>query len=272
MLDYKSELREIASTIQRPDPTKRKKQYTINDQWYARCTKILEEGVPKPWQPSWLQNTNRDAVYSELMKHTTADNMIEFDADSVIDITHAVQAYPKTTKAIDWGVEAHNVLQQAIEARLDGELMWDAGDFNHVLHAFTDFEKEKDIEWLATEMVVWAANPRIAGSVDAIARGKVGDEEGLIVIDWKTVNLKTYTKWQSQYETHAMQVGMYSHMVEHCVDEGVIAGYVVYFPQEPPPEDVPLFRVRKVQDLGKMYQKYLSAYDISQVMSGALWE
>jgi len=291
---YRHDLQGIARSIRRPTE-ENSKFYWIDEEPYERISHFTNDGVPKDALKYWYKSQGLKA-FQRLLVERIGDN--EYTQVTVKDagkLRSQAWTAPEEARdsAADWGTEAHGVIQKAIEAQLDGEVLYDAGDtYNHVLWAFQEFTEQKQIEWLATETIVWEPPPdpdsdsqwgllgaehcKVAGSIDAI--GQVKNTHKLCVVDWKTCTLDTFkrfgTKDETQYESHAFQVGAYSYYLDQVTPENqwVDTAYVVYFPRTAPPKGTQPFYVRKIDNFERSWDGFETAYKMTKHLEKTHWE
>ena len=289
---YRHDLQHIARSI-RPPTEEDSQYYWIDEQPYERISHFTSDGVPKDALKFWFKSQALQA-YQRLLVERIGEN--EYTQVTVADAAKLrSQAWnaPEDARdsAANWGTGAHAVLQKAIEAQLDGEVLYDAGEtYNHVLWAFQEFTENKQIEWLATETIVWEPPPegdsqwgllgaehcKVAGSIDAIGRFK--DSGKLCVVDWKTCTPSTFnkfgTKSETQYESYAFQVGAYAYYLDQVTPEStwVDTAYVVYFPREKPSAKKPPFYVRKIENLERSWDGFETAYKMTKHLEKTHWE
>lgn len=208
------------------------RHYKINGQPYLSVTKILDLTIPKPALVPWARNVSLEAVRLTMMDplrpfdEVAADSIVKGGWEEYVNqVIEAARNRPDAVRdeAADWGTGAHRMLQQHIDLWMGGNLIWDSGPtYGATMEAFAAFASQFDIQWLATELVLWDDFLKVAGTVDAVGRTK----EGLVVFDWKTGN--------AIYPEAALQVSAYAGMIEELYDEPVARAYVVRFPREQP--------------------------------------
>jgi hypothetical protein len=289
---YRHDLQRIARSIRRP--TEEDSQYYwIDEEKYERISHFTSDGVPKDALKYWYKSQGLKAFQRLLVERIGENDSTEITVDDAAKLRSQAWNAPEEARdsAADWGTEAHKVIQKAIEAQLDGEVLYDAGDtYNHVLWAFQEFTEQKQIEWLATEAVVWEPPPegesqwgllgrehcKVAGSIDAI--GRVKNTDKLCVVDWKTCTLDTFKKfgtpYETQYESHAFQVGAYSYYLDQVTPENqsVEIAYVVYFPRTAPPKGKQPFHVRKIDNFERSWDGFETAYKMTKHLEKTHWE
>ena len=110
------------------------------------------------------------------------------------------------------------------------------------------FLEDYGIEVIATEHTVWSELDMVAGTFDLLGRDKQGR---VVIADWK--------RSRGIYWEYALQLGAYAHYLHWTTGYRAEAGYVVRLPQEPVPNDKPLYEAKAVEDLDKAYEAYQSA-------------
>jgi hypothetical protein len=288
---YRADLQGIAQSIRRPSEGD-SKRYWIDEQPYERISHFAGDGVPKDGLKYWYKSQALQAYQRLLVERIGENESTEITVADAAALRSRAWSAPEDARdaAADWGTGAHSVLQKAIEAQLDGEALYDAGEtYNHVLWAFQEFSEQQQIEWLATEAVVWEPPPeegrkwgllgpehcKVAGSIDAI--GRVNNNQ-LCVVDWKTCTLGTFRKFgksdETQYESHVFQAAAYAYYLDQVTpeDEYVESAYVVYFPREAPPKGIQPFYVRKVQNLERSWDGFETAYKMTKHLEQSHWE
>ena len=291
---YRHDLQGIARSIRRPTEED-SQHYWIDEEPYERISHFTSDGVPKDALKFWYKSQGLQA-YQRLLVERIGDNeYTQVTVDDAAKLRSQAWNAPEDAlnAAADWGTKAHGVLQKAIEAQLGGKVLYDAGDtYNPVLWAFQEFTEQQQIEWLATETIVWEPPPdpesdsqwgllgaehcKVAGSIDAIGRFK--NTGKLCVVDWKTSTAKTFnafgTKAETQYESHAFQVGAYAYYLDQVTSEStwVDTAYVVYFPREKPSAKKPPFHVRKIENLERSWDGFETAYKMTKHLEKTHWE
>ena len=289
---YRPDLQKIARSIRRPTE-KDSQYYWIDEEPYERISHFSSDGVPKNALMYWYKSQALQAYQRLLVERIGENEYTQVTAEDAAELRSQAWKAPEEARdaAADWGTGAHSVIQKAIEAQLDGEMLYDAGEtYNHVLWAFQEFTEQKQIEWLATETIVWEPPPKgasqrgllgaehckIAGSIDAIGRFK--DTGKLCIVDWKTSTTKTFnafgTKSETQYESHAFQVGAYAYYLDQVTSEStwVDTAYVVYFPREKPSAKKPPFHVRTIENLERSWDGFETAYKMTKHLAKTHWE
>jgi len=222
------------------------RHYLVNGEPHVSVTKLLNDTVPKqenlvPWAKGVaLEKAKQEFLDLNPFNLLLTDDATKDNNDSlwhqfVNETIENARNRPDEIRdeAADWGVGAHKMLQRYIEVmHLGIGMPGMTFPYQGVLQAFYEFEKTRNITWLATELVLWDSDLKVAGTVDAVGR----TSDGLVCFDWKTVALKHLDK--DPYDENAIQVSAYSHMLEELYGEPVVRAYVVRFPREQPePEE-----------------------------------
>ena len=219
--------------------------YLVDGIKCSRVTTILNKTIPKPALVHWAKNAALDNARASLLSAPTLTG-VDYTAwvESVIE---EARARPDKIKdeAANWGTRAHAVIQQHIDQQLRGVTLTDvAEEMQPTIAAFIAFEASLDIQWRATEMVVWDTEQQVAGSVDAIG---YSPKNGWIMCDWKT--------GKDFYAEMSLQLSAYAAMFENITGERIKHGYVVRFPKDQP-EEGPTFAVKEVANLRSGWARY----------------
>jgi len=231
-----------AQLVQRPGSVVGKggnpHQYLVDGEKYQRVTTILDATVPKPALIPWATRTGVEKmaqmVYDEWGTYYGEDN-----AEYVNKLVAIALAEPDRVKdaAADWGTEAHSWIQLNIEAQLQNAIApAPIPEYEPTLTVFNLMADNLDIDWMATEMIVWSNTLRVAGTVDAV--GQLPDGSW-ILMDWKTGEWKS--EWVKKYKSgfywpgeNALQLAAYSAMFTKVTGHPVSQAWVVRFPRNQP--------------------------------------
>ena len=192
--------------------------YIIDDKPCSRVTNVLYETIPKNHLYKWQIQMVLASVEAELAKGLLKGSITVAQVPQLLE---AARNYPDEIMeaAGQWGTRVHGVLQDCIQATLEGLLVVDVpNDVSPSVEAFKAFSMEHEIRWLATEVTVWDRELAVAGTVDAIGYGP----DGYVIADWKT--------GKRIYPEAALQVSAYAAMVEALYGITVSKAYVVRFP------------------------------------------
>lgn len=259
-------------------------QYLIEGEKYQRVTTILDKTIPKPGLVPWARNVAlADAKaalnnFAPLFHFETAEDYNAW-VEQVMD--HAKDEPDRVKdEAADWGTQAHNYIQSQIEIDIQNLNYWAEAprEWHPVLSAFRKLGVDLQIEWRATEMVVWSPTLRVAGTVDAI--GQLPDGSW-VIFDWKTSN--------AFYPEHALQLAAYASFFTEVTSLEVARGYVVRFPKKQPKpvncfacthgldheidcEQPPVFEARQVRDLESTALHYEMLVEHFRWLAQSPWE
>ena len=224
--------------------------YLVDGIKCRRVTSILERTIPKGRGfNNWLVETGIQKMTSEVFE---AEGVYEIDgvectlADWLNYTTELARVRPDEVRdeAADWGTRAHAVIQQYIDLKIAGMVLtYVAEEMQPTIRAFSDFEVGLDVTWLATEMVVWDEQRKVAGSVDAIGYSP----KGWVIADWKTS--------KGHYPESSLQLSAYAAMFKNITGQRISHGYVVRFPKDRPDEG-PAFHVERVANLRTGWARY----------------
>jgi hypothetical protein len=103
------------------------------------------------------------------------------------------------------------------------------------------WRKQTDLFFVRKDTVVFSAEMRYAGALDALAR-KISTR-GLVILDWKTSNRFSHD--------YAYQVAAYAKALEEMTGEPVEEGWAVRFDKHKP-----IFEVRRVRDLDDSFEVF----------------
>ena len=232
------------SVLRPGDPKGYKKYYKIDGVKMRRVTTILNATIPKPGLVHWAKNVSLDKFEVTLLDELENGEYI-LTAPSIANLKEAARNRPDEIKdeAANWGTRAHGIIQNYIDLRMEGFVITDVpDDMAPLLKVFMDFEESLNIEWLATEIVVW--DKGVAGSVDAVGLS----HSKYLMFDWKTSN--------GFYPEMALQLSAYAAMFENVYGHKIDQGYVVRFPKEQETDGD--FHVNKVADLTDGWSRYQS--------------
>jgi hypothetical protein len=168
-------------------------QSIINDEFYTSCTTVAEawkKDFVGPWYAKetvtalgWYdvyQSGTRkkrpvEAIAIDKLRFEQQfEQLKQFSAGDYFNLlTKAKKAAPeKGDLAKAYGVEAHDLIQNRIESKIDNSIkIKPSSDIKEVINAVNSFvawEPKQDIEWLATEEVVSSDKYKIAGRVDSL--------------------------------------------------------------------------------------------------------
>ena len=243
--------------------------YMIDGVKHRRVTTVLEKTIPKPALIPWAKEVALAKVQKTLLDPTVITDLpdVMLYGDSyqawATNLINVARNRPDEVKdeAANWGTRAHHTIEQYILAGLNNLIVYDVPDeFAPVIKSFEEFTASHNIEWLATEMVVWDSDLAVAGTVDAIGRSP----NGWVICDWKTS--------KGHYPEMALQLSAYAAMFTQLTGNPVAEGYVVRFPREQPEADNPTFDARKVADLDQGWRLYQNLVSQATYLDSNPWE
>lgn len=278
--------------------------YMIDGVKHKRVTTVLEKTIPKPALIDWARNVALRKAKAQLLDlnpfillrtdDSTKTENNELWYQFVSETIEAARNRPDEVKdeAANWGTRAHHTIEQYILAGLGSLIVYDVPDeFAPAIKAFEEFTASHNIEWLATEMVVWDSDLAVAGTVDAIGWSSAISKPcptctpnptalkkncsqcagegtiktaGYVICDWKT--------GKGHYPEMALQLSAYAAMFTKLTGNPVAEGYVVRFPKEQPEADNPTFDARKVADLDHGWRLYQNLVPQAAYLDSKPWE
>ena len=169
--------------------TDRGHTYAIEGKYLTGTTIILEQKA-QAWKPWWTVKMMYTFMKDKLavIKHLTPPQYEEL----LLEGKKAHTQYSGT--AAKAGKDGHKVLEKYVKAKLAGEpiKLWIGGekqnaDEKKIQKSFTAFlkwEKDHNVEWIASEVVVASQEHMVGGTIDALAM-----VDGIFtVIDFKFSN------------------------------------------------------------------------------------
>ena len=188
----------------------KKHYYTVDGKYAPSVTTILDS-IAKPALIPWAANQGAKFY---LENHTKMDGA---------ELAKGIRTAYRTSSgsAINIGMAVHKWCEEAILWKLGkgpSPKKPDMGEeADNSIHAFREWVKENDIEWISAEEKVFNREHGYAGTVDAVAN--VNDE--FCVIDFKTS--------AAIYAPYHLQCAAYAYAIKDMHGKEVERAYVLRF-------------------------------------------
>jgi hypothetical protein len=156
-------------------------KYTINNKKYISVTQITGIIDKSEMLMKWAVDKTVDKIKREI------NGLTELDKETINTILSYQNAYKEVSNtALDIGSVVHDLIDKRIRKERDclyyDGLYYDNEEVNNCIKAFCKFEKENDLLYLASELVVCNEKKRYAGTLDC----EVDINNKTYFIDWKT--------------------------------------------------------------------------------------
>lgn len=180
-------------------------RYTINDIEYPSCTEILDDCTDKsdalmPW------------VAGEIIKYIRQNTNDQMNYVEIMDIVNLSRfKYRDTSKeALDNGSIVHGLIEDYIKFGIDKTAKREYNEqITSAFLAFLTWEKDNNVKWLESEIMVYSNNIYVAGRLDAVCMY----QDKKYVVDFKSS--------KGFYDGYDLQVAAYSYLYNDMPDRKI---------------------------------------------------
>jgi len=131
-----------------------------------------------------------------------------------------------------------------------------------IIEGFQAWFRDSGLQILASELMVYHAAYKYAGTIDLVCRHEGSAE--LVVIDVKTGGV---------FDEAAMQVSAYATALEYLTNDPVSEAWVLQLPRERPDkwDADKLYQVHKVESIPTYHEAFIDAMNLRERLKGEAW-
>jgi len=131
-----------------------------------------------------------------------------------------------------------------------------------IIEGFQAWFRDSDLQILASELMVYHAAYKYAGTIDLVCRHEGSAE--LVVIDVKTGGV---------FDEAAMQISAYATALEYLTNDPISEAWVLQLPRERPDkwDADKLYEVHKVESIPACHEAFIDAMHLQERLKGEAW-
>ena len=175
------------------------------------------------------------------------------------------------TLAADFGNDVHSIIEYLVmndmekhpsRAKMDDAMTRNTAGYTPILEGFSAWLRDSGIKIVASELMVYHASYKYAGTIDLVCRHE--GTADLVVIDVKTGGV---------FDEAAMQVSAYATALEYLTNDPVSEAWVLQLPRERPDkwDADKLYEVHKVKSIPAYHDAFISAMQLQERLKEEAW-